>query len=140
MKKLVFSLVLFCLFLPGISMAQSDETANRLMEVMEISDSMSGMVDMMKQNPAFSSSVPTEFWDEFKKVLTSEELIAEVAEVYKRYYSEDEMIQLIEFYTSPIGKKTLKINPQLSGETMQIGQKYSIQVVQKLMEKSGTQK
>ncbi|MFC3416096.1 DUF2059 domain-containing protein [Algoriphagus hitonicola] len=140
MKLLVFSLVLFCLFFPGISKAQSDETANRLMEVMEISDSMSGMVDMMKQNPAFSSSVPTEFWDEFKKVLTSEELIAEVAEVYKKYYSEDEMIQLIEFYTSPIGKKTLKINPQLSGETMQIGQKYSIQVVQKLMEKSGTQK
>ena len=106
MKKLVFSLALFCLILPNISKAQSNETVNRLMEVMQISESMNGMVDMMKQNPAFSSSVPADFWDEFKAEITSDELIAEVAEVYKKYYTEEEMLQLIEFYSSPIGKKT----------------------------------
>ncbi|TDK45982.1 DUF2059 domain-containing protein [Algoriphagus formosus] len=139
MKKLVFSLALFCLILPNISKAQSNETVNQLMEVMQISESMSGMVDMMKQNPAFSSSVPADFWDEFKAEITSDELIAEVAEVYKKYYTEEEMLQLIEFYSSPIGKKTLEITPQLSGETMQIGQRYGMQVFQKLMEKSGTE-
>jgi Uncharacterized protein conserved in bacteria len=137
MKKIIFSIALFCLILPNISKAQSDETVSRLMEAMQIGESMSGMVDMMKQNPAFSASVPAEFWDEFKAEITSDALIAEVGEVYKKYYTEEEMLQLIEFYSSPIGKKTLEINPQLSGETMQIGQRYAMQIVQRLMENSG---
>ncbi|MCR9083795.1 MAG: DUF2059 domain-containing protein, partial [Cyclobacteriaceae bacterium] len=109
MKKIIFSIALFCLILPNISKAQSDETVSRLMEAMQIGESMSGMVDMMKQNPAFSASVPAEFWDEFKAEITSDALIAEVGEVYKKYYTEEEMLQLIEFYSSPIGKKTLEI-------------------------------
>ncbi|MDF2156789.1 DUF2059 domain-containing protein [Algoriphagus sp. CAU 1675] len=136
MKRILFTL--FILLVSNLSFAQSQqkETVFQLMDAMKITDNMNQMIDVMMKNPMFSSAnIPQEFWDEFKAEFSSGELIQEIAAVYKKYYSEEEMVGLIQFYSSPIGQKTLEITPALTGETMQIGQKYGMQVVQKISEK-----
>jgi len=40
--------------------------------------------------------------------------ISDVAQVYEKYYTLEEILQLIEFYSSPLGKKTIGINNELN--------------------------
>ena len=45
-----------------------------------------------------------------------------VIPVYDKYYSDADIKALIKFYQSDIGKKTIKVMPNLIGESMKIGQ------------------
>ncbi|CAF1091767.1 unnamed protein product [Adineta steineri] len=40
--------------------------------------------------------------------------ISDIAHMYEKYYTLDEILQLIEFYSSPLGKKTLEFNNDLN--------------------------
>jgi hypothetical protein len=44
--------------------------------------------------------------------------------VYNKYYTHDEIKQLITFYKSPLGKRLVEVTPLLTQETMVIGQKW----------------
>lgn len=136
MKRILATLVLLIVFHVSYSQTQPKEPVFQLLVAMKISTNMNQMVDVLRKNPMFASSnVPDEFWEEFKAEMSSDELMKEIAAVYSKYYSEEEMMDLIQFYNSPIGQKTLEITPALTGETMQIGQRYGMQVVQKISEK-----
>lgn len=136
MKRILTTLVLLIVFHVSFSQTQPKEPVFQLLDAMKISTNMNQMVDVLRKNPMFASSnVPDEFWEEFKAEMSSDELMKEIAAVYSKYYSEEEMMDLIQFYNSPIGQKTLEITPALTGETMQIGQRYGMQVIQKISEK-----
>jgi len=47
----------------------------------------------------------------------------EMVRIYAEAYSEDELRQLIAFYQTPIGRKTLQIMPELMQKGMAVGQK-----------------
>ncbi len=136
MKRILLTLLILVVSHLGFAQNKQKETVFQLMDAMKITANMNQMVDVMMKNPMFASAnIPQEFWDEFKAEISSDELIQEIAVVYSKYYSEEEMLDLIQFYSSPIGQKTLEITPALTGETMQIGQKHGMQVVQKINEK-----
>ncbi len=137
MRKLVLFL---CLGLIG-SLAYGQETATkepiyRLFEVMKLDQSMDKMLDMLIQNPMIvSANIPEEVWDEFRKEFNSESMMIEIAEVYQKYYSPEEISALIDFYNTPIGQKTIELTPLITGETMQIGQRFGLETMQKVLEK-----
>ena len=45
-----------------------------------------------------------------------------VIPIYDKYYSDTDIKDLIKFYQTDIGKKTIKVMPNLIGESMRIGQ------------------
>ncbi len=137
MRKFLLAL---CLGLIG-SVAYGQETATkdpiyRLFEVMKLDQSMDKMLDMIIQNPMIASAnIPKEVWDEFRKEFNSESMMIEIAEVYRKYYTPEEITALIDFYNTPTGQKTIELSPQIDGETMQIGQRFGLETMQKVMEK-----
>ena len=66
--------------------------------------------------------------DFFQKMLKVERIMELIIPIYDKYFSEDELKQLIEFYQSPLGKKMVDIMPSLMQETM----KSSVDYFQKL--------
>jgi uncharacterized protein len=47
-----------------------------------------------------------------------------VIPVYHKYFTADEMKEMIRFYSTPLGQKTVKVLPSLMSETMVAGQKW----------------
>lgn len=64
-----------------------------------------------------------------------QQLTDEAAKIYVKHYSEGELQELITFYETPIGKKILKLQPQISAESATI----SMQMLQKSMGKMNVQ-
>jgi hypothetical protein len=50
------------------------------------------------------------------------DLVGEIAKIYAREYSVDELKQITAFYRSPVGQKYLDLGPQLSAQAVALGQ------------------
>ena len=82
---------------------------------------MDAMIPQFRQ---LVPEIPTAFWDRFREKLDVEDLLDACIPAYDRYYSHEEIKQLIEFYKTPLGKRVVEITPLLTQDTMAIGQKW----------------
>ncbi len=58
------------------------------------------------------------------KEIKSETLVNLLSPVYNKYYSVGEINEIIKFYKTPVGSKLVKTMPDVTRESMQIGQKW----------------
>lgn len=73
---------------------------------------------------AIVEQAPKESRDHLKEILKVDEIIERLIPVYSKYYNEQDLTDLITFYSSPTGKKNLQITPKLLEDTMQEAVKY----------------
>ena len=52
----------------------------------------------------------------------------QIVPVYAKYFSLSEIEELLEFYRTPVGQKTIEVMPLLTQESMQIGQSWGISI------------
>jgi hypothetical protein len=62
------------------------------------------------------------FFQRFQAKVNSDEFMNLAVPVYDKYFTADEIKQLIKFYETPIGKKAVASLPKLTSELSQIGQ------------------
>lgn len=136
MKNLLICLLF--IFYSEICFGQEIEKTpvQELLEAMNIDQTMSKTIDAIAKTPAYvAMNIPEEIWNEFKKEFDSQDLMNQLAPIYTKYYTDEEILQLTEFYKSPIGQKTIQVTPQIMGESMTIGQKMGADVMRKVIEK-----
>ena len=79
------------------------------------------------------------FWDDFAKEIKAEDLVNLIIPIYDKYYTEDDIDQLISFYNTPTGKKMIETLPIVTQESMTAGQAWGKligeKVIQQLTEK-----
>lgn len=51
-----------------------------------------------------------------------------VVPIYARYFTLDEVEQLLAFYRTPVGRKTIEVMPLLTQESMQVGQSWGMAI------------
>ncbi len=90
------------------------------------------MIDSYKQA---LPTVPADFWEEVKKEIKAEDLENLVIPIYDKYYTEEDLEQLIAFYNTPIGKKMRDVTSAIMNESMEAGQAWGKQVGEKVMQK-----
>jgi hypothetical protein len=73
------------------------------------------------QNAEMKQAVFQWFDEDFKW----EDLSSQLADIYTKALSEDEINQLIAFYQTPLGKKTLSVLPEVMKEASVMGQQYA---------------
>ena len=67
----------------------------------------------------FSSKLSQEFQQEYpKQVSVSKFARASASALYRKYYTDEELKDLITFYQSPVGQKSLVVTPKLVSEQM----------------------
>jgi hypothetical protein len=59
-----------------------------------------------------------------KEIMDTKGMIDRLVPLYAKYYTEEELKELINFYKSPVGQKHLNMTPKLMEETMNITIKY----------------
>jgi len=69
-----------------------------------------------------------------KEEMSWEEMEPGLAELYAEYYSEEELLELTQFYLSPIGKKFLSKMPEVMQESMRMSQAMIQDFLPKLQE------
>jgi hypothetical protein len=93
---------------------------------------MNRMVESFKTS---MPNVPVAFWDDFMKEVNTGEVVEMVVPVYVKYYAEEDILQLIEFYKSPIGQKVVKNSPMIVSDSYAIGAAWGKNIAEKVIER-----
>ncbi|MDO3427228.1 DUF2059 domain-containing protein [Chryseobacterium sp. APV1] len=84
--------------------------------------------------------MPDEFWNGFLKEVSTEEFSKLYIPIYSKYYTESDLDELIKFYKTPIGQKTISNMPLIMNESMEVGREWGQNLAKKLIDKINTQK
>jgi uncharacterized protein len=95
-------------------------------------DALQKMIEPLK---ASYPQVPEEFWNTFVHEVHSDELVDLVIPIYDKYYTHEEIQELMHFYETPVGQKTIKVLPKLSAEAIDAGQEWGRMVADRAMRK-----
>lgn len=102
---------------PGIS----TEKTRLILQLMEMTEVISSME---KNLQVVLAQAPDEQKEELKKLFNVRNIIARIIPVYDKYYSEEELKELIEFYRSPLGGKVIEVTPKILTEAAQASLQY----------------
>ena len=105
-----------------LTLTGTDKLADQMMNSMESSI-----------RPLMTSSLPPGdyretlvdlFFQKFHSKAAGQQIIEMAIPVYANHYTDGEVKQLIAFYGTPLGQKTVQITPQLMTELQKIGQEW----------------
>ena len=65
------------------------------------------------------------FWDDFTAAIDFGPLMDEMAPLYAKHYTMEELEQLLAFQKSPVGRKSIEIMPQMMQDIMPITMKWA---------------
>ena len=87
-----------------------------------------------QQAPALPESVKVEIQAMFsEEALLS--LMDQMVPIYAKYYTQQDMDDLIAFYDTPLGKKLSTVQPQITLESMSVAQQWAAEIGQKVAAK-----
>lgn len=95
---------------------------------------ITGMIKLMKQSRA-NENISEEFWNNFLEEIDYNEIAAIYIPIYDKNYTHEEIIGILAFYESEIGKKTVTKMPIIMQESMAAGQEWGKKIGQKALEK-----
>lgn len=133
LRKTFIAAAALCLLVLGAQgvraqAADSEKTKDirRLLEVTHaIETGLAGVREGIVTARKATPEMPERFWQELEKEaekeFRSESFISELATVYDRNLSGEDVKALIVFYETPIGQKAVKILPQVLREASVIG-------------------
>ena len=127
-KKILILSILSVVFMANITAQDKASDIKKLMQVMNtektIDGMMSNMSSMLKQQVS-QTTRDKEKQDTFINYLTQEikemsyKLVnEEMPNIYDKYFTHEEINDLIKFYESPTGKKMLEKTPEISADLM----------------------
>jgi uncharacterized protein len=79
--------------------------------------------------------VPPEYWKDLRSTVQDEELRERIVPLYAEHFSGPELKELLAFYRSPLGKKLVSELPEITQQSIAIGQEWGKQQTGKLLEK-----
>lgn len=79
--------------------------------------------------------VPQQYWDTFVSELNADEMLNRMIPIYDKYMTDEDIKGIIKFYESPVGKKTLNVLPQITRESIEVGQQYGRESATRALQK-----
>ena len=137
MKKIT---VFLCfIYSTSISFAQDNDYDDTLRKMFDVSGSensyktvITQMVTLFKQQyPAVSEEIWNEFEDEFLST-SLDELVDKLVPVYRKYLTIQDLLEIIDFYQTPAGRKFAKNTPLIMQESMEIGKEWGMEIGREL--------
>jgi hypothetical protein len=129
MKKIF----LICIIIAGISSSVFGQSKRQdIIKLLEMSNTRlqaTQMFDLMLPNlMSIAPDVPLTFWTMFKSKVDTDGFVNLLVPVYDKYFSHDDIKELVHFYQSQIGKKLLDVTPLIGQESYHIGEEWGQQL------------
>ena len=139
MKKNFITIILISFTIFSYSqdnIASKNEKIKSLMNLTGSGNLGISMLDTMISS--FKKSMPQvadEFWNEFKKEVKAEDIVNLIIPIYDKYFTENEINELIAFYNTPVGKKMTMSLPSIAQESMAVGQIWGRSIGEKVIKR-----
>ena len=98
------------------------------------------MDQMMVQMKTLAPNAPEEFWTEFRASMNPSELVDMMVPIYAKYFTHEDIVGLLAFYDTPVGKKLIASQPAIMQESMAAGAAWGQRVASEVMMRLQTQK
>lgn len=125
--------------------AEQVQLARDMMVAMKAADNFDAVIPtvMNALKPAITAGNPKlqKDWDEIAPTLIREfsamksGMIEEIAAIYAKAFTKEELRSFVGFYKSPAGEKLARLTPVLAQQTMVAGQRLGQQVAAKVVER-----
>jgi hypothetical protein len=133
-RKTHEKVIVFLVFILGTLGLYGQTKNDDILKISGSANLANQMIDaMIPQFQQLVPQIPPAFWVKFKEKINMDDLFYACIPVYDKYYTHDKIKQLIIFYESPLGRKTVEVTPLLSQETMAIGQKWGETIAQEVV-------
>lgn len=140
MKKIIVAFVLL-IGVTGFAQTSKEAKIKELIEVTGVSKmAVQGAQQFVNTYKENYKDIPDEFWNGFLKEVSSEEFSKLYIPIYSKYYTESDLDELIKFYKTPIGQKTISNMPLIMNESMEVGREWGQNLAKKLIDKINEQK
>lgn len=119
--------------------AYSQTIEEDIRTMMEISNSIGQaeiiMEYMIGQYKTMLPDVPADYWELFLEEIDYEYFIELLTPIYKKYYTQEEIQDIIAFYESPTGQKMIEVQPMISQDSMIAGEEWGMILVEQINSK-----
>lgn len=134
MKKILLS---FFLLFGILGFSQTKQT--KIKELLTMSGQANIGIQVLNQfvgqfKTAYPN-VPEKFWEDFLKEVNAEDLINAIVPVYDKYYTENDIDEMIKFYQSPVGIKMTNNLQNIFMESQEAGRKWGMEIAEKVFKK-----
>ena len=134
MKKLFFAVFIFTLAICCFGQTEKEKAILQLLELTDSKAQIEQVFDLLiPQMKPLVPSVSDEIWEMFKNNMKLDDLIKDFIPLYDKYYTLEEIKEMIAFYESPLGRKMIRLNPQWTVESMALGQAWGHKIAEKLI-------
>jgi hypothetical protein len=87
---------------------------------------------LLTQLKAGFPSISEEQWREFEAELKPSEIIGIAIGIYDKHFTHEEIKELLKFYESPLGKKTIKELPAITQEVLREGEEWGKRIAARI--------
>ena len=133
MKKNIFAITFLAFGVFTNAQTSKDVKIVELLETMGSTQAMKTsfeyMINYYKQN---NPQISSQYWDNAFKHVDYNELVQKLVPVYSKHFTEQEIVDLLNFYNTSTGKKMIEKMPAILEESMEIGRKWGIELAQKI--------
>ncbi|OGX37741.1 MAG: hypothetical protein A3G91_04850 [Omnitrophica WOR_2 bacterium RIFCSPLOWO2_12_FULL_50_9] len=99
----------------------SPEKVNLIITLMEVNGTRQNMQTNIEQ---IIAQAPLERRPDFEALFDIDEIIKQLIPIYDKYYTQEELKAMIDFYRSAPGKKLVEATPQIMKEALQVSVEY----------------
>lgn len=144
MRTIIFSLLFISVYaLSGRVQAKTSSKTKNVYELLKVVGvSTTGKLmyeEIISQLKKAAPSAPASFWKSVKKDANYRQLEKRFADVYIKHMSAADIKGLIKFYKSPLGKRFIKVQPQMTKETLIAGQTWGRELAGKIYKRLRTE-
>ena len=130
----LFLVVFLCA--AGPIFAEEDEDRVRYLIELSGGADMGVMVfeNMMMSFRDSFPDVPVEFWDGMADAIETDDLMDILVPIYRKYFTAEDVDGLIRFYESPLGRKLIERQPDMTRESMVAGEEWGGTIARKVID------
>lgn len=131
MKKLVFTVAF--LSVTDFGFAQTNDFKQDVLKMMEVSGANASQEELIKNQilPMVAEEKRADLKKDVQAVFG--EINSDVADLYMKKFTHDEVKEILKFYESPVGKKMSEVTPEITSESMKAGEKHNMKFQQIIM-------
>jgi uncharacterized protein len=137
--KPVATVALLCVLLCfGRTTGSAQATDANVVRLLKLSGSDAvglQMIDLMMPSlQKMAPQVPMEIWQRLRNAIDAGGMIDRLVPVYAAHYSDEEVLQLIAFYETPLGKKVVRETPAVMRESYSVGQEWGQAILRDIIQ------
>ncbi len=107
--------------------ASSTTKEESILNLIDVSGAKSSMTQTLNQMLGQASPEDAQ---KLKQIFNIDDIISRLVPIYSKYFSENEVKDLVAFYQSPLGKKLLSVTPLVMEEATQASMQYLQQKIE----------